>query len=76
MEIANKPVPLNQPLPDGNPNSQTVVNAVLETFIQVPNTGCLACHVSATVAASGNNTATGYSFVFGRAQVPSTQTIR
>jgi hypothetical protein len=73
VNIGSLQAPVNAPLPDGSPNSQTVVNPVLETFQQTPNTGCLACHVSATVAPSGNNapnSATSYSFVFGHASVP------
>lgn len=72
-DIATLPAPANVPLPDGSPNSQTVVNAVLETFLQYPNTGCLACHTGATVAPSGTsapNYASSYSFMFGHAKVP------
>lgn len=73
IDIANQKAPLNVPLPNGNPNSATVVNAVLETFKQQPNTGCLACHIYGSVSSSGNQTAayaTDYSFVFGHASAP------
>ena len=73
VDIATKSAPLNAPLPNGNPNSDTVVNAVLETFQQQPGTGCLTCHVFGTVASSGSqspNYATDYSFVFGHAASP------
>ena len=73
VDIAKETAPVNVPLPNGNPNSQTVVNAVLETFKQQPNTGCLTCHIYGSVASSGNNGpnfATDYSFVFGRATAP------
>lgn len=73
VDIAKQPVPLNVPLPNGNPNSTTVVNAVLETFKQQPGTGCLSCHVYGSVASSGSqgpNYATDYSFVFGHATAP------
>ena len=55
------------------PELETVVNPVLETFKQLPGTGCLACHTGATVAAVGKdvkNYATSYSFMFGHATAP------
>ena len=73
VDIAHQKALLNVPLPNGNPNSQTVVNAVLETFKQQPNMGCLTCHIYGSVSSSGNQTvsyATDYSFVFGRATAP------
>lgn len=73
VDISKQPAPANAPLPDGSPNSQTVVNAVLETFQQFPDTGCLACHTGATVASVGQNPpnyATSYSFMFGHATAP------
>jgi len=72
-DISKIPPPSNVPLPYGDPPNNTVVNAVLETFVQQTNTSCLVCHQAATVAASGSNApnyATGYSFVFGQAKVP------
>ena len=73
VDIATQPAPLNVPLPNGNPNSATVVNAVLETFKQQAGTGCLTCHIYGSVASSGSqspNYATDYSFVFGHATSP------
>jgi len=73
VDIAKETAPVNVPLPNGNPNSATVVNAVLETFKQQPGTGCLTCHIYGSVASSGSqgpNYATDYSFVFGRATAP------
>lgn len=73
VDISKLQAPADAPLPDGSPNSQTVVNAVLETFQQFPGTGCLACHTGATVAPAGSNApnyASSYSFMFGHAKVP------
>ncbi|HEY5278498.1 MAG TPA: hypothetical protein VIJ67_01975 [Pseudolabrys sp.] len=73
VDVAKQAAPLNVPLPNGNPNSATVVNAVLETFKQQPGTGCLTCHIYGSVASSssrGPNYATDYSFVFGHATSP------
>ena len=72
-DISKITPPSNAPLPYGNPPNNTVVNAVLETFVQTTNTSCLGCHQGATVASSGNNApnyTTAYSFVFGAAQTP------
>lgn len=74
-DISKIAPPSNAPLPYGKPPStnNTVVNAVLETFVQTTGTSCLGCHVSATVASSGNNSpnyTTAYSFVFSAAQTP------
>jgi hypothetical protein len=65
-------VPAAVPLPDGTPNTDTLVNAVVETFVQQPHVGCLSCHQYATTAASGSNAtyASSYSFMFERARVP------
>jgi hypothetical protein len=74
VDISKDTAPVNVPLPNGNPNSATVVNAVLETFKQQQGTGCMTCHIYGSVASSGNqgpNYATGYSFVFGHASAPS-----
>ena len=73
VPLSTLKAPADAPLPDGSPNSQTVVNPVLETFQQLPGTGCLACHTGATVAAVGKdvkNYATSYSFMFGHATAP------
>ncbi len=68
------PVPLSSlkapqplPLPDGAPNDTALVNAVIETFLQQANVGCIECHQFAGTAASGGNTTrydAGYSFMF------------
>ena len=73
VPLASLKRPLIAPLPQGSPNHPNVVNAVLETFLQKPKVGCLACHSNATVASSGIRSisaATGYSFMFGEASVP------
>jgi hypothetical protein len=63
--------PSTQPLPYGTPPNNTVLNAVLETFIQQPNNSCLACHRTATIASSAQNPPmSAYSFAFGAAQTP------
>jgi len=63
--------PSTQPLPYGKPPNDTVLNAVLETFIQQSGNSCLACHRTATIASSAPNPPmTAYSFVFGAAQTP------
>jgi hypothetical protein len=68
--LAKQVAPAPTPLPDGSPNTPTLVNAVLETFLQKPNVSCVGCHQYATVAAVGNqkpNIAASYSFMFKRA---------
>jgi hypothetical protein len=63
--------PAATPLPNGTPNTPTLVNAAIETFLQQPNTGCFSCHIYATVAPVGGksaNLATSYSFLFGHAK--------
>jgi len=65
--------PAVAPLPYGNPPNKTVVNAVLETFLQRPGLGCLTCHRGAQVPTVPGNTtkyATSYSFLFGHAKAP------
>ena len=63
--------PASVPLPNGTPNLSTLLNPVLETFLQSkPNMSCLGCHQYATTAATGINQppyATSYSFMFGNA---------
>jgi len=72
-DIGKIPPPSIQPLPYGKPPNDTVVNAVLETFIQQPNNSCLACHRTATISSSAQNPPmSAYSFVFGAAQTPPT----
>jgi hypothetical protein len=78
--IADLTAPAQPPLPDGTPNVPPVpppgkvqddmVNPVLETFLQKPGMSCLGCHqyaTTATVAINQTSSATGYSFMFGRA---------
>jgi hypothetical protein len=70
VPIAKLPAPQSAPLPDGQPNTPTMVNAVLETFLQQPGTSCITCHQYATVASVGKqspNYAASYSYAFGRA---------
>jgi hypothetical protein len=70
-DIGKIPPPSMQPLPYGKPPNDTVLNAVLETFIQQPGNSCLACHRTAGIASSAQNVpATAYSFVFSAAQTP------
>jgi hypothetical protein len=61
-------------LPNGSPNINTLMNPVLETYLQVPNMSCLGCHTLATaapVAADQNpQYLTSYSFLMGHAQSP------
>jgi hypothetical protein len=62
--------PAKVPLPDGDPNVKTLVNAAEETFLQQPGMSCLGCHQYATTAPVGINQppyATSYSFMFGHA---------
>jgi hypothetical protein len=69
-------VPINKPaqgvpLPNGSPNTTTLMNPVLETFLQQPNISCLGCHTYGSTASIGSSTTTyasGYSFLFGHAQ--------
>ena len=75
--VALGTAPQNQPLPLGNPNTTTLMNAVLETFQQTSGTSCLACHQSASVSTSQTNpvkpppqNASSYSFMFGYGQAP------
>ncbi|MCY2981659.1 MAG: hypothetical protein NTU79_23610 [Planctomycetota bacterium] len=67
------PVPATVPLSPGKPGQvlpgATLVNPVLETFMQTKGTGCMSCHSAATIANSGS-IASGFSFMFGRAQAP------
>lgn len=68
--LSKQTPPAATPLPDGQPNTKTMVNAVLETFLQKPDVGCLACHQYAKVAPVNGqkpNYASSYSFMFKRA---------
>jgi hypothetical protein len=55
------------PLPDGIPTPTTLMNPVLETFLQTPNTSCLGCHIMASDA-QGGSYATSFSFLFKNAK--------
>jgi hypothetical protein len=60
----NQPIPLTAPVSPGKPgdiSTNTLINPVLETFMQTQNNSCMGCHSFAT-------TATGFSFMFGNAQ--------
>lgn len=67
------PVPLTVPVSPGKPgdvSTATLVNPVLETFMQTKNNSCMGCHSFATTAQAQSSTATGFSFMFGNAQAP------
>jgi hypothetical protein len=63
----NTPVPINLPLPQGKPTTDTLMNPVLETFMQQQGVSCLGCH--STYASIAKNTAigSGFSFMFSNA---------
>jgi hypothetical protein len=56
------------PLPDGKPNTQTLMNPVIETFLQKQNVSCLGCHMYGSIAGAKN--AASYSFLLSHAQGP------
>jgi hypothetical protein len=56
-----------KPLWDGIPNTATMVNPVIETFLQKENKSCIGCHIAASDAKS-HSYATGLSFLFGHAK--------
>ena len=62
--------PAAVPLFFGNPSTATMINAVLETFMQTEGNSCLSCHAYATTAQSGSTTAAGFSFMLGNAKAP------
>jgi hypothetical protein len=67
------PIPLPAPLSAGKPgdiSTNTLINPVLETFMQTKGNSCMGCHAFATTAQKGSKTATGFSFMFGNAQAP------
>jgi hypothetical protein len=70
------PAPQTTPLPNGTPNRLTLMNPVLETFLQTTGTSCLSsfCHASATTATPPPNTpgpfAANFSFLLSHAQTP------
>ncbi|MGE0332071.1 MAG: hypothetical protein AB7P37_15440 [Ramlibacter sp.] len=63
------PVPSSVPLATGSPSTATLISPVLETYMQTRGTSCLGCHSYAGTAKS-NNTAAGFSFLFGNAKSP------
>lgn len=62
------PVPASVPLATGTPSTATLMNPVLETYMQNRGTSCLGCHSFATTAQPNSTTATGFSFMFGNAK--------
>jgi len=66
--VLKTPVPIPLPLPMGKPSTDTLMNAVLETFLQHPGTSCLKCHATYANTAANPNVGSGYSFMFGNAQ--------
>ena len=61
------PVPAKVPLPLGIPSTGTLMNPVLETFMQTTGTNCSGCHAFASTA-KDNTIAAGFSFMFLNAQ--------
>lgn len=64
------PVPATVPLATGSVTTATLINPVLETYMQTPGNSCLGCHSYANTAQQGSNTASGFSFMFGNAKAP------
>lgn len=66
------PIPATLPLSAGKPDqilpSSTLMNPVLETFMQTKGTNCMSCHSYAATPQGG--VATGFSYMFSRAQSP------
>ena len=62
------------PLPNGNMIPRTLLNTMLETYVQDKYISCIDCHVGATIAndRNGNPSSFGsdYSFLYGLAQWP------
>jgi hypothetical protein len=54
-------------VPEGSPTPATLVNPVIETFLQTPNTSCIGCHKVASDA-KGGSYATSFSFLLGHAK--------
>ncbi|TMJ03455.1 MAG: hypothetical protein E6G97_09995 [Alphaproteobacteria bacterium] len=76
VALSSLKVPAMRPLPLGDPSLGTLMNPVLETFMQRPKTNCLQCHSIARIShrQSATNTgmewprnASGYSFMFSYA---------
>ncbi len=61
------PVPAKTPLHLGIPSAGTLMNPVLETFMQTTGTNCSGCHANASTA-NNPNIAAGFSFMFLNAQ--------
>ncbi|MBI3715665.1 MAG: hypothetical protein HY255_06695 [Betaproteobacteria bacterium] len=59
--------PAPVPLAFGMASTETLVNPVLETFMQKTGFSCLGCHSGATTAQDKSTTAAGFSFMFGNA---------
>ncbi|MBW8852604.1 MAG: hypothetical protein JF600_17705 [Xanthomonadales bacterium] len=67
------PVPLAVPVSPGKPgdiSTATLINPVLETFMQTQNNSCMGCHSYATTAQAKSTTAAGFSFMLGSATAP------
>lgn len=64
------PVPIQLPLPQGKPSTDTLMNAVLETFLQQKGTSCVQCHAMFAGTAAKPNVGSGFSFMFSNAQSP------
>ena len=64
------PVPIKLPLPQGMPNTETLMNAVLETFMQQAGTSCVQCHAQNASSAADPSVGSGYSFMFSYAAKP------
>jgi hypothetical protein len=60
--------PLKLPLPEGTPSTDTLMNAVLETFMQQKGTSCLQCHSMYAGTAPDATIGSGYSFMFSNAK--------
>lgn len=71
------PAPQTSPLPTGSPNTMTLMNPVLETFLQQSQVSCLSssCHAGAMTAQPPPGVLgpypAGYSFLFSHAQAAS-----
>jgi hypothetical protein len=69
------PAPQTAPLPTGSPSTNTLMNPVLETFMQTSQYSCLSslCHSAAQTAnpppGKPGSFASGYSFLFGHAKL-------
>jgi hypothetical protein len=62
-----KPGQKTTDLKDGMPNIATMLNPVIETFLQKENTSCIGCHIAASDAKS-HSYATSFSFLFSHAK--------